>query len=95
MRVVFYNGNVYTGELPLVSAFIVEDGRFTDVGSDEAILKTAEPGDNLINLNGDFVCAGFNDSHMHLLNFGLTLSYAPLYRNTESLKAVMDRFMIL
>lgn len=90
MRVVFYNGNVYTGELPLVSAFIVEDGRFTDVGSDEAILKAAEPGDNLINLNGDFVCAGFNDSHMHLLNFGLTLSYAPLYRNTESLKAVMD-----
>ena len=34
MKHAFYNGRVYTGELPLQQAFAVEDGVFTFVGTD-------------------------------------------------------------
>ena len=54
---VFHNGNVYTGS-GFVQAFAVEDGRFTFVGSDaDSLFVAGEP----INLDGAFVCAGFEE----------------------------------
>lgn len=90
MRNIYYNGRVYTGELPLCSAFAVEDGRFTLVGDDETLLASAREGDALTDLSGRFVCAGFNDSHMHLLNFGQSLAAAQLAPHTESLAGMLD-----
>ena len=84
MKTAFFNGLVYTGTLPLQQAFLVEDGIFTAVGSDSEIL--ALDCDEKIDLQGRFVCAGFNDSHMHLLNLGQALSAAPLDRHTYSLE---------
>ena len=89
MKTVFYNAKVYTGKLPFGEAFSVCRGKFADVGTNEEILKTAEPGDELVDLGGRFVCAGFNDSHMHLLNFGQCLLAAPLYRHTGSLEDML------
>jgi len=90
MRTIYYGGKVYTGQLPLQEAFIVEDGRFTFVGtSDEALCKKA-PGDSQIDLNGAFVCAGFNDSHMHLLGLGEGLSSARLDQHTTSLAELIS-----
>jgi len=83
MRRAFYNGKIYTGQLPLQEAFLVEDGRFLYVGSSDAVL--AMDADARTDLEGRFVCAGFNDSHMHLLNFGQALSIAPLAAHTGSL----------
>ena len=85
MRTVYYNGIVYTGELPLQQAFCVEDGLFIFAGSNDA----APQADLRIDLEGKFVCAGFNDSHMHLLNYGQALSLAPLHRNTGSLEEML------
>ncbi len=85
MRHIFYNGRVYTGQLPLCSAFAVEDGRFVRVGSDEELLALAREGDSTTDLQGRFVCAGFNDSHMHLLNYGQSLFSAQLAPHTSSL----------
>ena len=90
MRNIYYNGRVYTGKLPLCSAFAVEDGRFTLVGDDETLLASAREGDALTDLSGRFVCAGFNDSHMHLLNFGQSLAAAQLAPHTGSLADVLD-----
>ncbi len=90
MRNICYNGRVYTGELPLRSAFAVEDGRFTLVGDDETLLASAREGDTLTDLRGRFVCAGFNDSHMHLLNFGQSLAAAQLAPHTGSLAGMLD-----
>ncbi|MBO5497252.1 MAG: amidohydrolase [Oscillospiraceae bacterium] len=90
MRNIYYNGRVYTGELPLCSAFAVEDGRFTQVGDDETLLASAREGDALTDLSGRFVCAGFNDSHMHLLNFGQSLAAAQLAPHTGSLADVLE-----
>ena len=90
MRNIYYNGRVYTGQLPLCSAFAVEDGRFTLVGDDETLLASAREGDTLTDLSGRFVCAGFDDSHMHLLNFGQSLAAAQLAPHTGSLADVLD-----
>lgn len=85
MRTLYHNASVYTGQLPLQEAFIVEDGRFGYVGSRE----NAPEADREVDLGGAFVCAGFTDSHMHLLNFGQTLTVAPLAKHTGSLEEML------
>ncbi len=90
MKNIYFNGKIYTGVLPLKSAFIVENGCFAAVGSDEEILPLSQAGDEAIDLEGRFVCAGFNDSHMHLLNYGQSLLSAKLYEHTGSLSAVLE-----
>ncbi len=89
-RTLYYNGRVYTGELPLSSAFMVEDGRFTDVWDSDPEIRNPET--EAVDLKGAFVCAGFNDSHMHLLNYGKFLSGADLYGHTGSL-AELKRYL--
>jgi len=89
MRTIYSGGKVYTGQLPLQEAFVVENGRFIFVGSSEEALALRQPGDNLVDLNGAFVCAGFNDSHMHLLGLGEALSSARLDQHTESLSELI------
>ena len=76
---IFCNAVVYTGS-SFAQAFAVEDGRFVYVGS-----EAAAPAGDRIDLGGAFVCAGFNDSHMHLLNYGQALRMAPLAQHTGSL----------
>lgn len=87
MKTIYYNGIVYTGQLPLCSAFAVEDGIFTFVGADADVLALG--GDKTVDLQGRFVCAGFNDSHMHLLNYGQSLMVAPLHLHTGSLEEMI------
>lgn len=89
MKTVYYNGIVYKGEGEFCSAFSVEDGIFKDVGTDDELLGTMAASDEAVDLGGRFVCAGFNDSHMHLLNYGQTLSFAPLFEHTDSLASVL------
>ena len=87
MITAYFNACVYTGTLPLQEAFLVESGKFLCVGSNTQIL--AASADAQIDLQGKFVCAGFNDSHMHLLNLGQALSVAPLHLYTGSLAAMI------
>lgn len=91
MKTIFYGGNVFTGHLPLAEAFIVEDGRFIAVGTDTEILAQQVESDVLVNLEGRFVCPGFNDSHMHLVNYGNLMNMCDLTGSaTVSLAAVQD-----
>ena len=76
MKYIYFNGTVYTGSLPLAEAFAVENGKFIFAGSSEAVLKLAGEGDVCTDLEGRFVCSGFNDSHMHLLGYGNILCSA-------------------
>lgn len=87
MKCAYYNGKVYTGSLPLQQAFVVEGERFTFVGTDEAVLQ--QNTDRLVDLQGAFVCAGFIDSHMHLLNYGQVLTIAQLALHTDSLENML------
>ena len=92
MKTIFYHGRVYTGEKTEQQAFLVEDGVFRAVGSDREILALKGPDTVLKDLDGRFVCAGFNDSHMHLLGFGKSLHEAALAEHTGSL-AEMLRYL--
>ena len=83
---IFYNANVHTGNGGFAQAFAVEDGRFVFAGSNEDALALEGTKTDLM---GAFVCAGFNDSHMHLLNFGQALSIAPLSSHTGSLEEML------
>ena len=89
MKTAFLNGKVYTGNLPLAEAFVVENGRFIFAGANAEAAALAE---NTVDLGGKFVCAGFNDSHMHLLNYGYSLIMAPINMHTGSLADMISCF---
>ena len=90
MKTIYFNGRVYTGTLPLVQAFAVEGDKFLFAGSDAEALALMTGEDEKVDLGGKFVCAGFNDSHMHLLNYGQSLNMAPLFAHTTSLEEMLD-----
>lgn len=92
MKTIYCNGTVYTGELSMCEAFVVELGRFVYVGTNEQAMAMRRAGDEVKDLKGGFVCAGFNDSHMHLLNYGNALRMADLSGHTSSM-AQMKEFM--
>ncbi len=93
MKSIYHNGQVYAGTLPLTEAFIVENGKFTFVGSSQAALAAAQPGDEVVDLHNAFVCPGFNDSHMHLLSYGLALTRARLNEHTSSLEELVQHLI--
>ena len=90
MKTIYYNGRIYTGQLPFQEAFAVEGSRFLQVGDTEQLLRLAGEEDTLVDLDGHFVCAGFNDSHMHLLNLGQFLYGAQLAGHTSSLSELLS-----
>ena len=85
MKTLFYNAKVYTGE-GFAKAFLVNDTKIEEVYDQIPELNDCEK----VDLHGHFVCAGFNDSHMHLLNFGQSLIMAKLNENTSSLQGMME-----
>ncbi len=86
MRTLYHNAKVYTGSLPLAESFVVENGKFLCAG----VLADMPACQETVDLNGAFVCPGFNDSHMHVVNFGQSLNIAPLHRHTGSLEEMLD-----
>ncbi len=91
MKTIYHGGQVFTGSLPLAQAFAVEDGRFLAAGTDAELLALRAEGDALVDLAGRFVCPGFNDSHMHLVNYGNLMNMCDLTGSaTVSLAAVQS-----
>ena len=90
MKSIFIGGRVFTGSLPLVEAFAVENNLCAAVGSTEDILALKKDGDVVCDLQGRFVCAGFNDSHMHLLSYGNAMEGCNLAEHTASLQDVQE-----
>ena len=90
MKSLYYNAQVYTGEETLQQAFLIEDGVFSSVGTNDQILAQADKDTVLTDLEERFVCPGFNDSHMHLVSLGQSLQAAQLSEHTNSLAGMMD-----
>lgn len=84
----FYNGNVFTGD-SFVEAFVVDGNHFVATGRSEELLEKYSYATKH-NLNNKFVCAGFNDSHMHVLNDGYSLETIQLADHTSSLKEMKE-----
>lgn len=90
MKTIYLNGQVYTSDQELQQAFVVEDGLFSFVGSNEEVLACKNDMDVVVDLQGKFVCSGFNDSHMHVLNYGNYLLNGKLDEHTHSLKEMCE-----
>lgn len=89
MTTCYTNARVFTADGRRVSCFAVSDGKFAYVGSvDEA--KKLFPDAQCVDLLDQFVCPGFNDSHMHLLSLGNMLTQAQLSPATDSLRNVLS-----
>lgn len=93
MKTIYTSGKVFTGALPLPEAFIVEGGRFLAVGTDAEMLARHAEGDTVVPLEGRFVCPGFNDSHMHLLNYGNTMEQCDLSGAATTSLAALQQAM--
>ena len=48
------------------TAAAIQAGRFTAVGTDAEVLKTRGPNTRVVDLHGQTVLPGFNDTHVHL-----------------------------
>lgn len=81
---IFVNGNIITlEENKRAEAFRVRDSKFVEVGTKEDILKLRQDGEELIDLQGKTVVPGFNDSHMHFLNYAVFKSRVNLTEVTS------------
>ena len=86
MDMILYNARLHAldGVLPY-TALAVKDGKIAALGSDEELLQL--DGEK-IDLGGRTLYAGFADSHMHLLHFGITLTEVEL-KNARSIEEVI------
>jgi len=87
----YENAHIFTGDsfaLNSSNCFVTVDGRFAFVGSAEEA-QTLYPHADVVDLQGKFVCPGFNDSHMHLLELGSVLMQAQLAPYSDSLSHIL------
>ena len=71
----FHNGNLVpmTGPSDRATAFAVEDGRITAIGSDADLLPLAAQACEAVDLRGATVLPGLIDTHVHLVRTGLAM----------------------
>lgn len=82
MKIAYIHGRTCEQEL----AFGVENGKFIEVGTSLDRLKY----DKIVDLKGQTVVPGFNDSHMHLLGLAQVLSWASLVSYTSSIQEIQE-----
>ena len=94
MKTAFIKANVITvdQDRPRAEAFLVENGKFLKVGGEQEVLAAA--GDaQVVDLAGGTVVPGFNDSHLHLLNFAYSRTKVNLY-GTNSIAEIIEKFIL-
>lgn len=73
MRTAIFNGKVYVDRGKFAQAILIENDRITQTGSDAEILNCSGI-EKRIDCQGRTVIPGLNDSHLHLLMVGVSLS---------------------
>lgn len=75
-------------------AILCENGRIRAIGSSAQLLSMADADTKTVDLNGRLLLPGFDDSHMHLLDTGHTMSKLDLRsaRSTEDVVAMGKEF---
>lgn len=85
MDLILFNGNIVTMDTttPKVDAIAIKNGEIYSLGTNNEILSLKKNSTLLIDLDGKTVVPGFNDSHMHLFNYGLSLQTVILEKATS------------
>jgi len=86
MRRAFINSKIWQSE---ATAFLVDEGRFVKIGTDEEIEKLTGM-EEIVDLKGMLVVPGFVDSHMHLAELGYYLSLIQLL-GVKDLEGLRDK----
>ena len=87
---ILFGGRIYTMDeaLPLAEATAVRDGRIVAVGDTATICDLDGSGTEKINLQGRIALPGFIDAHLHLLEYGLSLTGVQLSGLDSAAKVV-------
>lgn len=80
MDLILINGKIVTMDtsIPQVEAIAIRNGKFFNLGSNKEMLALKSDKTTIINLNDKMLVPGFNDSHMHLINYGYSLEMVDL-----------------
>src|ERR1700684_3660029 len=69
---IFHNGKIATNSKPyFAEAIAVEDGKISAVGRNSEVLRLKSPETETVDLRGQTVIPGLNDSHLHIIRGGL------------------------
>ena len=92
MDLILYNGKIITmdSELPEAEAVAIQDNKIIQVGSNDKITQLRQGHTEMIDLRGKLLVPGFHDSHMHLVNYSLSLQQVDL-RNITSIGELIQR----
>ena len=90
MRTIYIHGIIDTMTQGMARAMVVDDRNVIYVGENEVALTYQNDNSQVVDLEGCFVTAGFNDSHMHLLGYGSTLYQLQLAEHTHSIQDVIE-----
>lgn len=98
MELILVNGKIVTmnSEQPVVEAVAVKDGKFVKVGKNEDVLSLKDKDTVVVDLEGKLVVPGFNDSHMHLVNYGYGLQNVKLtgVKNIDEIVERVKNFIV-
>ena len=92
MDLILINGKIYTmdPDRQIAEAIAISEGKIAAVGSNSEIMKLAIEGTSVIDLFGKTVLPGFNDSHVHMLNYGYSLTKVDCSR-AACIDEIVDR----
>jgi predicted amidohydrolase YtcJ len=69
---IFHNGKIATNSKPyFAEAIAVEDGKISAVGRNSEVLRLKRSDTETVDLRGQTVIPGLNDSHLHIIRGGL------------------------
>jgi predicted amidohydrolase YtcJ len=90
---ILYNGKIVTvdSSFPVAQAVAIRGERFSAVGSDHAVRRTAGPATKLVDLRGRTVIPGLMDGHLHNAGGGPGVDLSSVRTLAELLAAVEAR----
>lgn len=93
MDIILFNGNIYTQNFfnKVAQAVGIKDGYIKVVGSNRKVFKYKGDHTQLIDLKGQTVLPGFNDSHLHLFATGRYLEWVNLSK-LQSVTEIQEKF---
>ena len=76
MELILINGKIARGEnlKQFKEALAIDKGKIEKIGQNEDVLKLKDKDTRVIDLKGRTVLPGFNDTHVHLLNYAYSLT---------------------
>lgn len=69
-------------------AFVVEDGKFMDIGDDNLIEKYTKEARQIIDLEGKTIIPGFIDAHIHIWKVGSLITHILDVRGMKSIEEI-------